>query len=287
MFGGMSTLFGGSTPAFGGSQTQGQAETPEKRERQEDKGNCLPVTVQVLNEVIENRTVDGDIRFHGQEVGQVVLVAAVENLIKQPTSLEFVANDGTGRMKVRHYVTGEAKFDSIEEGRYVSMIGLPRTSPVHHLSVLVLRPVQHADEISYHTIEVAHAFLKLRQVGFQRPKASVPQLETPQPKTNTTGADTQMTPVKVEPAQMDMIAAVKAEPAQTVAPPTALSGAATLAFMRKECESRGDDGMEIAEICMNFQAGGASSDQVRAVVNSLIEQGEIFETIDEEHVACL
>lgn len=268
----------GNITMFGGN-SQSQAETPEKKSgpSQEEKANCLPVTVRLIQEAIENRSADGDIRFHGQEVGQVALVANVENLIKLPTSVEFVANDGTGRLKVRHYQTAESQWNGIEEGRYVSLVGQPRTAPMAHLSALVLRPVETADEISYHTIEVAHAALKLRK-GDSRVAL---QLQTPQPKSKMAVAEMELSPEKTDgtPQEQTPQAPAATSPALTGA---ALEAAA-LAFVQQQEESA--DGVAIADICKNFQA--VSSDEVRLAVKALQANGDLYETIDEEHVAPL
>merc|ERR1719359_943581 len=68
-------------------------------------------------------------------------------------------------MKVRYYGSGSSSTEGLPvlaNGRYVSIVGNLRTSPAAHVSAMSLQTVVTADEVSYHTIEVAHAALRLR-----------------------------------------------------------------------------------------------------------------------------
>merc|ERR1712110_1342489 len=55
--------------------------------------------------------------------------------------------------------------DGIAVGRYVSVVGMLRPSPALHVSAMSLRGVTSADEVSYHTIEVAHVALTMKRGG--------------------------------------------------------------------------------------------------------------------------
>merc|ERR1719384_1606354 len=110
----------------------------------------------------------------------ILVVAVVESVARQAASLEVTLNDATGRMKGRWFVTDpqEGELDRIVPGSYVSAFGEVRASPVQHLALKGMRPVDSADEVSYHMIEVAHCALQL-----QRGKAKT-EPETPAPKQN-------------------------------------------------------------------------------------------------------
>merc|ERR1711972_351711 len=111
----------------------------------------------------------------------LILVAAVETVARQGSSLEVTLNDATGRIKARHFVTEPEPKDLHEviPGRYFSFYGSVRTAPAVHFAVTGLRRVQSANEVSYHMIESAHAALRLRK---GRPSA---EPATPSPKKPT------------------------------------------------------------------------------------------------------
>merc|ERR1719330_1054558 len=142
---------------------------------------CLPLTVRIVEDAVERQRVTGvdELCVHGVEMGQssmMLLVGAVEQLVKQTSSVQFVLNDGTGRVKVRHYTTSDADsagLEGIVDGGYITVVGSVRTSPALHISATFLHSVASANEVSYHMIEVAHAALKLKR-GASGVKAAMP-----------------------------------------------------------------------------------------------------------------
>ena len=111
--------------------------------------------------------------MHGAELCNFVLVGVEEGLVQLYPGLEFVVNDASGRIKVRHYGNGDAdaSIKGLVTGRYASIVGSLRMSPMLHVSALSLRLVTSADEVSYHMIEVANAALKLQNGGNRIPDA--------------------------------------------------------------------------------------------------------------------
>merc|ERR1719382_199426 len=142
------------------------AEEAAKKPRQEVKETFLPVTIRAIELALQRRGDTGeDLKFHGCAEPQMVLVvASVESVSKQAASLEVVLNDATGRMKGRWFLVDpqDGELERIVPGSYVSAFGEVRASPVQHLAVKGMRPVESADEVSYHVIEAAHAALKLK-----------------------------------------------------------------------------------------------------------------------------
>eukprot|EP00933_Yihiella_yeosuensis_P004906 TRINITY_DN109313_c0_g1_i1.p1 TRINITY_DN109313_c0_g1~~TRINITY_DN109313_c0_g1_i1.p1 ORF type:complete len:295 (+),score=85.31 TRINITY_DN109313_c0_g1_i1:70-885(+) len=265
MFG--ATTFGsqseGLALGFGASQaTQG-------KKRADEKSICLPVTVRAIeNAIAQSAENGGEVQFYGEQPDMLILVAAVEACNKQPASIEMTINDSTGRIKARYFITDGGSSNDFEEvvpGRYVNLYGQVRTTPMHHFAVVGMRPVKSADEVSYHTIEVAHTFLKLQK------KRNDPV--TPSPKKLVEN----VTPTKAMEVDSAPAAAAPTKPA-------ALEGdalkAAVLAFLQKESESRGDTGLNIKEIVSQF---GKSEDQVRPLLSQLVDEGEAFPTIDDDH----
>merc|ERR1711865_248250 len=90
--------------------------------RVEEKTTCIPVTAR--------QDEGSEVLIHGSEAGVIVLVGVVEALVQQSAMVEFQLNDGSSRIKVRHY--GSGLTDNLTPGRYVAIVGNLRTSPGAH-----------------------------------------------------------------------------------------------------------------------------------------------------------
>lgn len=261
---------------FGASQAQSPGQ--EAKKRPDEKQLCLPVTIRAIELAIaENSDKGGELKFYGEEPSMLVLVAAVEVASKQEHSIELTLNDGSGRLKARYFITdaGDRTFlDGIVAGSYVNLYGNVRTAPMTHFAVTGMRPVQSADEVSYHTIEVAHTFLKMQKGRLE------PVIPSPKKSAAVTSVAEQISPAKAFEA---------ATPAPAPVTKTVLQGdqlkAAIMALFQKECESRGEQGFGIDELAKHFAP--ATVDQVKGALAQLVEEGEAFTTIDEEHYGCL
>lgn len=264
--------------------SQVQNATPEKKARTEDKQNCLAVTVRIISDALAQRA-DGssEVQIHGIEVANVVLVGVVEKLVEQATSVEFTLNDGSGRIKVRHY--GQLASGGIKAGEYVSLVGGIRTAPSPHVSTLNIRPVQGADEVSYHMIEVVHSAMKLRRKdansGTPAPKVK-PEVET------TPFKATAAEPVAAPPStSVAMDTQVSTGPVGA----TPLKGEAALKEALLETlqsKASGDSGVSITTILAELgprTSGGES--EVKGALQRLIEDGEAFTTIDDDHFSAI
>eukprot|EP00930_Biecheleria_cincta_P046799 TRINITY_DN3232_c0_g2_i1.p1 TRINITY_DN3232_c0_g2~~TRINITY_DN3232_c0_g2_i1.p1 ORF type:complete len:288 (+),score=74.37 TRINITY_DN3232_c0_g2_i1:90-866(+) len=255
--------------------SQGQGESAQDKKGQ-DKFSCLPVTIRVIQSAIAESSDGGDLKIFGDEPSMLVLVAAAEEVQKQNTSVELTLNDGTGRFKARYFLTDpgvQKVLDAIEPGTYVSVFGNVRTAPTNHFAALGIRPVQSADEVSYHGIEVAHAFLKLRRakLGYDSAPAIA---EKPKEARQATQA--------VLPSQQP-------SPAEAPSGKPAMSDdemkAAILAFLSKESPSRGDQGLAFSDISKHV--GTSSEEKVRACLVKIVDDGDAFNTIDDDHFSSL
>jgi len=274
--------------------TQAMAgEGAAKKPRQESKDTCLPVTIRAIDAAFQAKGDDGeDLRFFGcAEPSMVLLVAAVESVARQAASLEVSLNDGTGRMKGRWFLTDpeDAVLDRIVAGSYVSLFGELRAAPMRHISVKGMRPVESADEVSYHIVEVAHAALKLQGKGVgntvgltalapEKAEAATSS-SVPQPSLAATAAAPAAAPAVLEPQAANPYAAAAA--AKVAAPPSGAELRATvLAALRDG--GVGPEGLHLDVISQ--KAGGA---EVKAIVSGLVDDGELYTTITEEHFAAV
>ena len=87
----------------------------------------LPVALCVIDQALQQRVGrSSDLRFYGQDETFVVLVVAmVEQVLKQWATLLLSVNNGTGRIIARHFISESSSLDSIdmEVGRYVDVAG--------------------------------------------------------------------------------------------------------------------------------------------------------------------
>mmetsp|Transcript_79965 Transcript_79965/g.138629 ORF Transcript_79965/g.138629 Transcript_79965/m.138629 type:complete len:286 (+) Transcript_79965:93-950(+) len=283
----------GSGLSFGYA-TQGSQPEPtqtQRAPRQEERQTCVPVTVRIVQDSLAARAdPDAELQIHGSEFGSVVLVGVVEDLVQQTTVVEFSINDASGRMKIRQF---DSTVEGLTNGRYVSVVGSVRTAPAVHVSAMVLRLVESADEVSYHMIETAHAALKMRNGGSAALK---PMAQTEMTPASKQRADLP-TPTK-EVADVPMMPAEVAAPPAAAAAPTQtqptkaimeLHGVHLRAAVVKVLET-GDPstGLNISMVHEKIQIQGtATLEQVKETVSKLVDEGEAFNTIDDEHFQLL
>mmetsp|Transcript_39922 Transcript_39922/g.115034 ORF Transcript_39922/g.115034 Transcript_39922/m.115034 type:complete len:232 (+) Transcript_39922:109-804(+) len=229
--------------------------------RQEEKHTSLAVTVRAIQIAVGERAdkASDNIRFYGTEQGMLILVGAVETWAKGAASVEFSLNDGTGRIKARYYGSGD-HLDGIAPGAYVQAFGHPRVAPELHLAVTGLRAVASGDEVSYHFIETAHSALTLQRAARGDPT-------TPSPKKPAdAGGQLELSAPKTAPLV-----------GQTLKD-------ALVTFLQKEGPSR-PEGVSLELLCQRAQPTPAK--EVSAALQLLLEDGEVFTTIDDQHFQCV
>mmetsp|Transcript_16060 Transcript_16060/g.50479 ORF Transcript_16060/g.50479 Transcript_16060/m.50479 type:complete len:295 (+) Transcript_16060:69-953(+) len=294
MFGASPSFASQSASVMGfalGGEAGSAPQAAARKARQEDKQTCLPVTIRAVERALEQRADTGAeaLSFHGTEPGMLILVGAVEAMARHAASIEFSLNDATGRIKARYYVSDRQPKDleELAPGRHVSVFGGIRTAPEVHLAVTGMRLVQSADEVSFHLIEAAHAALRLRK-GHPEPETPSKQPATARTAATMAGsAPMDLSPQKSERPQAELTAPVApaSEPAK---PRAALSGEglrkAVFAFLQREGDGR-PEGVSLAAICNH--ADPAPADEVSAALELLVNDGEVYTTIDDGHFQCV
>jgi hypothetical protein len=301
-------LFGAPSSQAFTMSTQAEPLAAERKPRQEAKETCLPVTIRAIEVALQQRGETGaDLKFFDVvEPGMVIVVAAVESVVRQAASLEVVLNDATGRIKARYFVMDPRpdELERIVPGCYVSCFGEVRSAPVQHLAVKGMRPVDSPDEVSYHIIEAAHAALQLKKGRSGRAAepetpakkaAAADRLEsspptdtlTPQkPVMNSHGAVS----VAVDVAEPVAVPAAAApEKIQTEVPqpakglPTGAELRAVLLGLLRDA-AVGPEGLHVDAITEKV---GAAASEVKSIVAELVDDGEVYNTITDEHFAAV
>jgi len=291
MFGGPQSFTGldSQTLAMGGGITPSQPEG--RKAKVEEKQQILPVTIRVIEMALAERQDSGsELRFHGEvEPSSLLLVAMVESVLRQSASLELSLNDGTGRIKARYFVSESLPegLDRVQPGRYVCVVGSVRSTPVVHLGLLCVRPVESPDEVSYHLIECAHAALRLTRGSHATSKS--PESWTPQSKLKTAELTaTFPTPTKESLLQSLPIAVAPNDLPKSVGTPSSMSLRDSLdAVLRREAEAKGEAGVSITELLSVLSAAGvaATEARLRSCLGEMTDDGEVFNTLDDDHFA--
>jgi hypothetical protein len=270
---------------FGSSQTfafaDSQATPAPKRAREGDNQTCIPVTVRILQDAVARHADSQQVLIHGVEASIVHLVGVVEALVSQSAMIEFQVNDATGRMKVRYYTTGGIAPEGLVAGGYVSIVGNLRTAPMGHVSAMSLTAMKSGDDVSYHMIEVAHAALRLRN---PKPAASFHISAT---------ADSTMTPVKqmglglgasntLSPTKADAPAPFPSAVAMQTPVKVDLRSAVT-DVLRQVQDTAGEEGTSISDLIARLPAAEATTQKVTEILAVLVEEGDVFTTIDDNH----
>lgn len=269
---------------FFGSQgaTAKPASQPEatSRKADENRTNCLPVTLRMLEDALSQRAGDDELQIHGMPHAMLHIVGTVESLTRQTHSLELSINDGTGRIKARYFVNGSEDLKDLQLGKYVSAVGQARSAPTVHFAVTFMSLIQSPDEVSYHMIEAAHAALKLdkdRTPDTPAAKKKVGAEISPE----KSGDPSELTPSPVRSVQPQLTEAAPAAPAKLDA---AGLQAAVLKYIQTAGEGR-EEGLDTDAVVKYF--GSSPAAEVKGTLAKLVDLGDVFNTIDEEHFSAL
>jgi len=175
----------------GAAQGEQQGGAPFQQQRQAQ--TLTPVTIHMLNDAVKQQKsnagqvaggLDAAFTVNGRELGMITLVACVESVQHQSTCKAFNMNDGTGRILVQFYgdFDPSSGAQEIRPGDYVRIFGhLRGWQGQEGVNAHQVALVENANEISYHTIEVAHVHLSLAG-KLVKPAAPAPIAATaPQP----------------------------------------------------------------------------------------------------------
>jgi len=270
-----------SSLSFGG-YGQSQADVPMEptqgspQKGQADSNNLVPVTIRMLEKAAASQAPGGELSVDGRAANMMIVVGAIEELNRQQASMEFVLNDSTGRMKARYFFPSDLKLDSVQNGSYVSAVGVLKTAPSVHFSLVALHPVQSPDQISYHMIEVAHSSLRSKgkmattsKVAGLSPMKDVPAT-VPRPLVSTSSSAPMGT------------AALSSAPLAPAAVESGPLGERITTFLREQGNAEG-----VAITALNTRFSTDGSEAVKKAMHELLDDGSAYTTIDDDHFAAV
>lgn len=145
--------------------TQLNDSSPAQTRSRETQG-LIPVTVKQINEASHSGDEKSSFAINGVDLTNVTLVGMVFEKSERNTDVNFILDDGTGRINCRRWVndTFDTKeMEEIQDGMYVRVYGnLKSFQGVKQLVAFSVRPVTNFDEISFHFIDCIHNHLRTK-----------------------------------------------------------------------------------------------------------------------------
>ncbi|KAK7260800.1 hypothetical protein RIF29_27098 [Crotalaria pallida] len=188
--------FDASTAFSGGGfvsthSTQLNDSSPSHSKSRETQG-LVPVTVKQISEANHSGDEKSSFVINGVDLTNVTLVGMVFEKAERNTDVNFVLDDGTGRIKCRRWVneTFDTKeMEEIQDGMYVRIYGhLKSFQGVRQLVAFSVRPVTNFDEISFHFIDCIHNHLRTKLKAEGTTPAHPPSSDSSLNTTNKNGS---------------------------------------------------------------------------------------------------
>ena len=240
---------------------------PEARaESRKDKQSLIPCTINQLLQA--HSTGDNEFLVDGRQLNHVTIVGTILTAEPQNTNLRFTIDDGTGEaISVTMWIDSEAEELLVErraqwrEGKVVRVIGQLRYYN-HTRSIVAfhIQPITNFDEYTLHFIEVVHTHLRHTKgkPGNAAGSISLPMM-------SGVGSTTM--------------------PISHGAPPVAADiGDQVLDYFKEYGQS--EVGCTIQQCVDAMRMSGYTAEQVRSSIDSAIQDGHLYSTIDDDHLKC-
>jgi len=244
------------SPTFSQSQS-----SPSTKKR--DAQSLTPVTIKQLQN-LESK--DSKYKLDGKDLAQVTFVGVILSCEQQTTNLNYMIDDGTGKMNVRIYIDSEDETQrSADENTYVRVVGnLREFNGGLHVVGFTLLPIKDFNEITFHALEVISVHLL-----------------------NTKGPPGGAAPVGgSQPASGSGAQGFSAAPAAAAGGAGGGGGASSGGDLQQQVlkvfEADGSDtGASIDSVASQFPT--RSKKEIRDAVEFLSDEGHLYSTVDEDH----
>ncbi|KAI0035923.1 hypothetical protein K488DRAFT_76271 [Vararia minispora EC-137] len=223
--------------------------------------------IKQLNEAHQPHT-EAPWQIEGKDVGHVSLVAQVVQVKPQATNTVYWLDDSTGRIEARRWrdsgvETEEDPIDNIESNSWVRVTGLMKTyNNKRHLSQVAIRPVTDPNEIWYHLADVIVVTLMSERGAPGQPSQSHTQAASNGLTASAYTAQSSGNSGNSEYAGLPRVQRAILEWIQAQVP----------------C----DEGFHIKVISRSVQA---TEDEFAQALDQLMENGHVFTTTNDTHVA--
>ena len=195
--------------------------------------------------------------MNGEEVHNLTLLGKVVKANVSATTQEYVVDDGTGAVNVKRWVDAEdeAAKGAVAVGQYVRVYGHVRVfQGVRSVIAFNLRPVTDFNEVTYHFLEVVYCNAH-------------------------NGARAAAAPAAAAAAPADT---AYAAPGAAAAPAAGGSCSDDVFSIFNGPQGQDPNGVNITDVVAALN-GRFTDAQVREAVESLVNDGHLYSTIDDAH----
>ncbi|ERN05437.1 hypothetical protein AMTRI_Chr12g234920 [Amborella trichopoda] len=260
------SLFSGGGFMPPSDSTQSSEPSPSSS-RNRGNSTLIPMTVKQISQVLSDDNSSAGVE--ALESNNVRLVGMVANKVERVTDVQFILDDGTGRIDVHRWVndaTDSNEMAIVKNGIYVRVIGhLKSFQGKKHATAFSVRPITDFNEITCHFLECIYVHLSnTKQMGGspQPQKSSVTTALGNGPMGNSTPAKhIQFTG---HPALVGSEDDINTRVKKVFMEPDAL---------------KNDEGLHVDEVAQRLP--GISKQRIMKAIDFLVGEGEIYSTIND------
>ncbi|CAJ1972190.1 unnamed protein product [Sphenostylis stenocarpa] len=244
--------------------------SPAPSKSRETQG-LVPVTVKQISEASQSGDEKSNFVINGVDLNNVTLVGMVFEKVERNTDVNFVLDDGTGRIKCRRWVNETFDTKEMEEvmnGMYVRVFGhLKSFQGVRQLVAFSVRPVTNFDEVPFHFIDCIHNHL--------RSKMKVEGITS----ANPSSVSSFNTPVKHAPTGSQ---APSSNPAYAQYSVDGLKDCDKLVidYLQQHSDMSDERGIHVNELSRELKL---PMDRIMLSLKTLGDDGLVYSTIDDYH----
>ncbi|KAF9186002.1 replication factor A protein 2 [Haplosporangium sp. Z 767] len=234
-----------------------------------------PVTIKQLLQVAQTQS-DGDFKIDDRDLGQITFIATVRGINRQSTQHTYTVEDGTGTIETKKFPSDDdenAEADPILENSMVRIVGvLKQYNQRFSVNLHTIRPVDDSNELIHHLAEVMYVHCALT-----RPKINA----------MNAGSSSTMGVAHINynsNFSSHSMAAAGSAPAAS-RPLTSKDIPEQIAQMIQGHPGKASGmGVPRREIQARFAPVLGSAETVNAMINSMIGEGLLYTTDDDDHV---
>lgn len=257
--------------------------TPDGKARgDKNRQSLIPVTIKQLKNAPSNASGEQGFTLDGRDLNQVTIVGLIISTDEQSTSLMYNVDDGTDQIMVKMWIDQEQDDSFAErraqwkEGALVRVIGQMRVfNSTKSIVAYSIQPITDFNEYTFHFLEVVHTHMRFTKGP---PPAAQPSGYGGAALGGAAGASYGAPMVGAYGAPATPGGAMYAAPSNSAGSLEAL----VLSFFQTKGEEK-EQGCTVADVAGALQNNGANPEQVRGLVEQLVNDGHLYSTIDDEH----
>lgn len=262
----------------------GSGFSPSAGARRSNISLQVPFTVKHLHKCYA--ATGGDtLSVNGQEINNVVLVGKVLGMESRTTDLQFLLDDGTGKVEIRKWHDDQEHerelLATIQTGTIVKVLGVPRKmGNKYTLSANSIRPITDFNEYTCHFLDCIFAYQYSRAQGGGTGSPA-------QAQGQAAGSQQQGRGMHQQPSQAQSGRAGGGAPGGQgfVPADTNLPLHERVLRFFSDNESSDPAGLHRDTVARNIN--GASPQQVIEAIEFLVSEGHLYSTIDDLHFKTL